>query len=58
MTQLFLEIITIVLVCITTDFLTYKFIRKLDKKERQKLQKWETDYLNKMLEKEKKSTIE
>lgn len=35
------------------DLFTYKFIRKLDKKERKNLQDWETDYLLKQKEEQK-----
>lgn len=50
MLTLLLELILIVMICFITDLLTYKLIRKMDKKERQKLIKWETNYLNNMSE--------
>ena len=31
-----------------TEFFAYKFIRRIDKKERKKLQDWELDYIKKL----------
>lgn len=47
--QIVFEIIIIVLTCFLVDLFTYKYIRYLDKKERIKLTKRETAYLQKML---------
>ena len=47
--QIIFEIIIIVLTCFLVDLFTYKYIRYLDKKERIKLTKRETEYLQKML---------
>lgn len=38
-------IIFYLLFAIITQLMTYKWIRKIDKKERQELQEWETDYI-------------
>lgn len=48
MTTLILEIILIVMLVFMVDLFTYKLIRKIDKKEREKLAKKETDYLKKL----------
>lgn len=34
-----------IIFAVITQFLTYKWIRKVDHKEREKLQTWETDYV-------------
>ena len=34
-----------IIFAIITQFATYKWIRKVDHKEREKLQNWETDYV-------------
>lgn len=47
--QIIFEIIIIVLTCFLVDLFTYKYIRYLDKKERIKLTKRETEYLKEML---------
>lgn len=47
--QFIFEIIIIVMLCFIIDLFTYKYIRYLDKKERAKLAKRETEYLNEML---------
>lgn len=53
------EIIVVIFVTGGTEMLVYKHMRKVDKKERQRLQKWEYDYVEtlenkiKELEKEK-----
>lgn len=49
--QFIFEIIIIVMLCFIIDLFTYKYIRYLDKKERAKLAKKETEYLNEMLKK-------
>ena len=55
-----IQIIVIILVTGGTEFLVYKHMRKIDRKERERLQKWEYDYVEtlenkiKELEKEKK----
>lgn len=38
-------IIFYIIFAVITQYLTYKWIRKIDKKERAKLQSWETDYI-------------
>lgn len=34
--------------CFISEMLTYKFIRRIDKKERKKLQLWEDEFVNTM----------
>ncbi len=48
MAILILEIILIVILVFMVDLFTYKWIRRLDKKEREKLAKKETEYLKKL----------
>lgn len=48
MAILILEIILIVILVFMVDLFTYKWIRRLDKKERDKLTKKETEYLKKL----------
>lgn len=48
MATLILEIILIVILVFIVDLFTYKWIRKIDKKEREKLAKKETEYLKKL----------
>lgn len=47
--ELILEIIVIIVACFMVDLFTYKYIRYLDKKEREKLAKKETEYLKKLI---------
>lgn len=49
MLNLILEIFIIILTCFLVDLFTYMFIRKLDKKERAKLAKKETEYLQNLI---------
>lgn len=49
MTQ-FVFIIVIILTTAITEFLTYKLIRFIDRRERKRLQTWETSYIE-LLEK-------
>lgn len=49
MMSLILEIIMIAIIVFLIDFLTYKYIRILDKKERAKLAKRETEYLQNLI---------
>lgn len=49
MMSLILELIMIAIIVFLIDFLTYKYIRFLDKKERAKLAKKETEYIQKLL---------
>lgn len=49
MGNLILEIILIILSCFIVDLFTYAYIRKLDKKEREKLARRETEYLQNMI---------
>lgn len=47
--ELILEIIVIIIACFMVDLFTYKYIRHLDKKERNKLAKKETEYLKQLM---------
>lgn len=47
--ELILEIIVIIMACFMVDLFTYKYIRYLDKKERKKLAKKETEYLKQLM---------
>lgn len=47
--ELILEIIVIIMACFMVDLFTYKYIRYLDKKEREKLAKKETEYLKQLI---------
>ncbi len=49
MLGLILEIILIIVCCFMVDLFTYKYIRYLDKKERDKLAKKESEYLKKLI---------
>ena len=49
MVGLILEIILIITCCFIVDLFTYKYIRYLDKKERDKLAKKESEYLKKLI---------
>lgn len=40
-----------------SQLIIYKWIKKIDKKERKKLQKWEQDYINKMVELREKNNL-
>lgn len=48
-----LLIIVIILIIFISEFITYKIIKRIDKKEREKLYKWELGYI-KQLTAEKK----
>lgn len=41
-------IIICIVFCILSEFLTYKFIKRIDKKERKKLQIWEDEFVKSM----------
>lgn len=43
-----LNIIICVVFCFLSETLTYKFIKKIDKKERKKLQIWEQEFVETM----------
>lgn len=47
--EMILEIIVIIMACFMVDLFTYKYIRYLDKKERAKLAKKETEYLKSLI---------
>lgn len=47
--ELILEIIIIIMACFMVDLFTYRYIRYLDKKEREKLAKKETEYLKQLM---------
>lgn len=49
----FVFIIMIFLATAITEFFTYKLIRLIDRKERRKLQKWETSYIEELEKKVK-----
>ena len=49
MLSLILELILIAIIVFLVDFITYKYIRFLDKKERAKLAKRETEYLQNLI---------
>ena len=44
------KIIFYLVFAIVTQFLTYKFMKKIDKREREKLKKWEDDYIDELIE--------
>lgn len=52
MIKFLFNIVIVIFVVFITELLAYKHIRKIDKKERAKLQKWELDYLHKIKENE------
>ena len=43
-----IKILVCIVFCALSEFLTYKFIKRIDKKERRKLQLWETEFVEKM----------
>ncbi len=43
-----------ILFALISQFITYKIIKFIDKKERQKLKKWEDDYIDELIEHRKK----
>ena len=43
-----IKIIICIVFCALSEFLTYKFIKKIDKKERKKLQIWEDEFVKSM----------
>lgn len=43
-----IKILICIVFCVLSEFLTYKFIKRIDKKERRKLQRWEADFVEKM----------
>lgn len=51
MLNLIFEIVIIIMVVFIVDLITYKYIRRLDKKEREKLAEKETAYLKDLWEK-------
>ena len=56
-----LKIILLIFICVISEFGAYKLIRRIDKKERKRLQNWEFDYvekLRKQVENLKKETEE
>lgn len=46
--NLIYQILIIYLVTAVSEYLTYKLIRRIDKKERIRLQKWENAYLEEL----------
>lgn len=50
MLTLIFEIIMMIFICFSVDLLTYKYIRYLDKKEREKLAKKESEYIKNLIE--------
>lgn len=54
MLNLIFEIVIIIMVVFIVDLITYKYIRRLDKKEREKLAEKETAYLKDLWEKRDK----
>ncbi len=52
MIKFLFNILIVIFVVFMTELLAYKQIRKIDKKERAKLQKWELDYLQNLKETE------
>lgn len=52
MIKFMFNIIIIIFVVFITELFAYNYIRKIDKKEREKLQKWELDHLKKIKENE------
>ena len=48
--RLLIEIILLIGIFFLEDYLVYKWIRKIDKKERAILNEWETDHIKKLLE--------
>ena len=53
MIKFILPYVFLIIVFFLTDLLSYKYIRKIDKKERKKLDKEELDHVKKMIEKYK-----
>lgn len=49
MLSLIFEIIIIIMTCFLVDLFAYAFIRRLDKKEREKLAEKETEYLQNLI---------
>lgn len=48
--RLFIEIILLIGIFFLEDYLVYKWIRKIDKKERAYLNEWETEHIKNLLE--------
>jgi len=46
--QFIFEILIVIFVTGFTEILVYKHMRKIDKKERKRLQDWEFDYVEKL----------
>lgn len=44
--QMFLKIITYIIIIILSNLISYKIIRYIDKKERKFIQKWELDFID------------
>lgn len=51
MISILIELALIVFTCLATNFIAYKIIRRMDKKERIKLHEMETKYYNELKEK-------
>lgn len=51
------KLILYLLVAICSEKFFYKFIRKIDKKERAKLQVWEDEYIDKEIDKIKQNNL-
>ena len=52
--ELLLELIIVIFTTGLTEFLVYKHMRKIDRKERERLQKWEYNYVEELENKIKK----
>ena len=48
-----LIIIVIILIIFISEFITYKIIKRIDKKEREKLYNWELGYIKQLTEEKK-----
>lgn len=51
---LIIEIIFLIIIFFIEDYFVYKWIRKIDKKEREKINKMELEHLDKMIVLEEK----
>ena len=43
---LIFDILLCVIICVISEIATYKYIKHIDKKERKRLQVWETEYID------------
>lgn len=43
-----IKILICIVFCFISELITYKLIKKIDKKERKKLQRWESEFVEKM----------